>query len=643
MGWYLDRSAQEMKEVHSVDLPVMRRNTMGIRLKVSQKYIDEWADDKRIMPAGNPFEGRWKTSRAPYFRRIMRKCSPQSNAEFIAVMKAGQIGATAAIVENKIGHAIEVYPRHMLVLTATRALAEEWSKKRFGPMVQLCGLNAFVQAPVQKRGGRATGDTTLSKSFRGGGVLFASYGQLDFFRNSSFPVVVFDEFERATKTFEGSLRKLGEVRTSMFENRRKIIMLTTPLELETSKILPAFEEGTQEYVDIKCPHCHDWVTNFTLLDDNFQLKLEYECSDEAGRVVNPKSVGFPCPECGALIRTVDKHYFFQEGNYRWRKTNPDARPKTYSFFMDALLAAIGGVSFETLAQEWVDALRDVDDMRVFINLRGARPFEYNEEAIDTDDIMERAEAYHRATVPNGPLLVTAGCDLHGDRLDVVICGYDRDTTWTIDWIKIPGDPNMSRSGSLRKFVEMMAAKELPGKPKCAFIDMKYKTEEVLKAAKAHPDIFAVGGEDWITGGDSVVEGRTEKFGRRPYIRVNTGLHKDGIVNSLLLEPMEGGYPEGFHHFPIDMERAYYDQLNSEKRIPVYSKRTGKITSWAWREKHTMGNHVFDAHVYSRAARDYQLYRIGHAMKLDNYEEEVWNVLKDPKYVEVLRQSGAFQY
>jgi phage terminase large subunit GpA-like protein len=572
----------------------------------------------------------------------MEKCSPQSNAEFISVMKAGQIGATAAIVENPIAHAMAVAPRHILVLTATKGLAEEWSKKRFGPMVQLCGLEDKVGSPVTKKGVRGTGDTTLSKSFTGGGgVLFASYGQTDFFRSNPFPVVIFDEFERATQNMEGSVRKLGEVRTSMFSNRRKCIYLTTPLELETSKIQPVFDEGTQEYVHIKCPKCKGWIEDFTLLDEAYQIKLEYKCSDPAGRIVDPDSVGFRCPHCEKLIKNHDKHFFFKEGNYKWVKTNPYPRPKTYSFFMDALLAAVGGVDFATLAQEWVDALRDPDDMRGYINLRGARPFEYSEESIDTDEIIERAEAYHRGTVPDGALLVTCGGDLHKDRLDVVVLGFDGDTTWSVEWLKFTGDPNMSRTGSLRKFARAFARKELPGKPKCAFIDMQYMPEQVLKCAETHRDIFAISGEEWINGGDSVVESRTEQFGRRPFIRVNTGLIKGKIINALTLTPFEGEFPEGYQHFPCDYERAYYDELNSEKRVPVYSKKTGKKTGYEWRTRHTMGNHVFDCNVYAWAARDFHLYRIGQKLGLDDYENAVWSVLRDPKSIETLRREGAF--
>lgn len=631
--WFSNRAPHEMREVAAHDMPAMRRSIGGVRLSVPNMDIPTWADQNRKMPPGTPFEGRWKTSRAPYFRRIAQKCSPQSNAEFIAVMKAGQMGATAAVVENTIGHSMAVSPRHMLVLTATKGLAEEWSKKRFGPMVKLSGLSHTV-----------TSDTTMSKSFRGGGVLFASYGQTDFFRNSSFPVVIFDEFERASRSVEGNVRKLGEVRTSMYENRRKIIMITTPLELETSKIQPAFDEGTQEYVDIKCPHCKKWIEDFQLLDAAYQIKLEYDTMDEAGRVVDPETVGFRCShgDCGRLIRTADKYYFFQEGNYRWRKTNPAPRPKSYSFFIDALIAADGGVSFETLAQEWVDALRDPDDMRAYINLRGGRPFEYSEERVDTDDLEARAEAYERGTTPDGALLVTCGGDLHKDRLDVVVVGFDGDTSWSIDWLKFTGDPSMGRTGSLRKFADAFSKRQVPGNPKCAFIDMKYMGDQVLKCAASHRDIFAVGGEQWITGGDSIVESRTEQFGRLPFIRVNTGLYKGWITDSMGVFPTEDGYPEGYMHFPGNYERPFYDQLNSEKRVPEYSKKTGALLKHVWRPFHTMGNHVFDCTVYAWAARDYQLLRIGRVLKLSDYKTDVWAALRDPSHIEVMRQAGAFR-
>lgn len=633
----------QLEDIFEHDLAGFEAIIDSIKFSKPRISIPEWAEKSRIMPPGTPFAGKWENGRAPYHTEIAWHCSPQSSTEVIVYIKPAQIGGTASTAENKIGHAIEIDPQHILYVTATKELAEEWSKKRIGPLIELCGLSEYIRAPNQKSGGKATGDTTLSKSFHGGSVLFASYNQAAMMRSSSFQCVVFDEIDAAPESvgIEGDARKLGEVRTSMFERRKKIIILSTPLDKSTSKVWKAFLEGDMCYYWMPCPHCDEMI-HMRLLDEGMKINLEFDYKNKEKNVIDESSVGYPCPECGALIKTHHKEKMFASERCDWRATNDDPMPRTKSFFTDALYAAVGGVSFETIAQEWAKAIGNPADMRAFINLRGAMPYEDMGDGATDEQVLSKCGGYKRGEVPSDAILVTCGCDLHGDRLDVVIKGYNGRTNWTIDWRQYLGDPTMNDGGSLDQFARDFAAGVLPGKPKCAFIDDGYEPDQVIKCAETHPDIFAVKGEKWINGGAVFAESTMKKFDGAKYIRVNTGVLKGYIMRSLQMEPFAEGFPDGFPHFPTNIPKAFVEQLNSERRIPVYNEKTGQIRAWEWKEFHSKGNHVLDCSVYADAACEYQVYRISQLFSIDEgYRDIVWECLRDPSKVDLLAQGGAF--
>lgn len=635
---------QELKKCKEFDVPKLVSLSSSVKIFKPRRDIPEWAEQKRTMPPGTPFEGKWRNDRAPFWKEIAYHCSSSSPTECVAILKAGQIGATANIAENKMGNAIEDDPQAILYITATTTAAKEWSQKRFGPLMDSCGLTDMV-SPIGEtsKKSRSGGDTTLSKSFKNGAfVLFASYNQEAMLRVNSFRTVIFDELDAAPITggVEGSVRKRAAVRTSMFEGRQKMIFLSTPLDKSTSRIWDVFSEGDQCYCWMHCPHCGEMI-NMRLLDDAMKINLVFDFKSEDERIIDPKTVGYPCDHCGTLIKTHDKYEMFKNG-YEFRPTNENPKPKSKSFFVDVLYAAIGGVSFERLAQEWVDAQGDPDDFRAYINLRGGLPYEDTAEGVTDEQIMSKVGGYKRGEKAEDAILVTCGGDLHGDRLDVVIKGYNGKTNWTIDWMQFLGDPTMNDGGSLHQFAKAFSSGKIPGSPKCAFLDSGYEPAQVLKCAETHPDIFAVGGEKWIRGGAVFAESVMKKFNGAAYIRVNTGVLKGYIMHSLRMERIGEDYPEGYSHFPANMPKAFFDQLNSERRVPIYKTGSKKIQGWEWKERHTKGNHVLDCTVYADAACHYQIYRISQYISIDEgYVDIVWECLRDPDKIDALAQSGAF--
>ncbi|HHK4469869.1 TPA: terminase gpA endonuclease subunit, partial [Pseudomonas aeruginosa] len=58
-----------------------------------------------------------------------------------------------------------------------------------------------------------------------------------------------------------------------------------------------------------------------------------------------------------------------------------------------------------------------------------------------EELVKRAEAYGEWTAPAGVLLATAGVDVQGDRLAVIVVGWGRgEESWRLFWNELRGNP-----------------------------------------------------------------------------------------------------------------------------------------------------------------------------------------------------------
>ena len=107
--------------------------------------LDEWCDSYRILPrSGSSESGKWRTSRTPYLREIMKCLSPQSRYKEIAVLKGHQLGFTEMGL-GWIMYTIDLMPGPFLALQPTEANAIRWVKQRVNPSKVL-----YTSTPVLK-------------------------------------------------------------------------------------------------------------------------------------------------------------------------------------------------------------------------------------------------------------------------------------------------------------------------------------------------------------------------------------------------------------------------------------------------------------------------------------------------------------
>ena len=87
--------------------------------------------------------------------------------------------------------------------------------------------------------------------------------------------------------------------------------------------------------------------------------------------------------------------------------------------------------------------------------------------------------------------------------------------------------------------------------------------------------------------------------------------------------------------------SYFDQLNSESKVAIEDKNTKKIKGFKWMPKHSKGNHALDCHVYAKCALYYWFYIMAEKLEitdLGDYEDIVWDCLRDPDNIDLLLQA-----
>lgn len=585
--------------------------------------IPEFSEKFRIFGQSTPFPGPHRFSRSPYAYEIAKELSPQSPTEFLNVEKAAQMGLTANTTESLILYKIAQDPGPVLIMCPNEEFIKKWDESRIMPAIESSGLKEKLKATYTKssqHGGK--GDAMGRKSWPGGRLDLISFAQVNQLRNQSYSHLVFEDAEERVSAIkkgmeQGDFKKIAIARTMAYTGRRKILDISTPLLLQGSAIHQAFLEGDQRYYYIECPICHHPQR---LIWKN----LKYE-KDSNNKVI-PESVHYECEKNKCKILEIYKPDFLlcEElgGRAKWIPHNAEkAKPKTKSWQISALYAGLGMITWPELAQEWLDAQGNPEELQAFINLRLGEPFSDYSDAPPAETLHLLKGTYKRGQIPQGengsPIIAFLGCDIQQgnmrdgkylpgkeQRIEAYLWGFGLNRrSWLIDKYVIPGDVTDFRSGAFATLRTMIINKIFPIQPLKIFIDSRYQTDEVRKFCDRSSNIYPIMGESSLKRG---YFNRVELPGFRSadgaplsMYELNTNPIKRRIYNAMALkrDPATGAYPDGFMMFPSDLEHTVFEQLTSERPVP--KEKNGKIVGYAW-EAHG-ANEALDCTAYCHEA------------------------------------------
>ncbi|MDP1628847.1 phage terminase large subunit family protein [Parvibaculum sp.] len=613
----LDLADFERRSAELADELLFEASAPPVRLD-----LVEWSQANVRVPDG-PREGQlFDLTLTPYLEPILRRLSPEHPALRIYVRKSAQLGYTTALIAWMLAIIAHIGGRAMVVMP-TLAAAGDFNEDKFQPALDACDDANSRVAPQRSRSGE--GSKAKYKKFPGGSVRLTGANSSADLSSKTIKWIACDEVDRFPKDLDGQGSPMGMIDARQFAfiataDFKKLVGGTPTIE-GSSEIDDGFERGSQCYWEVPCPHCGE----FQDLEWE-QLKWKEEWPHEAE---------IECACCGERIGHHEKERMVRAGRES-QPRNPGAG-KDWSYSLNALYSPF--VTWDAFVAAYLEAKNDPLTLMVWTNLWRGRSFKLKGEAPGWRDLMERAQRVKvslKGEIPDWVLFLTAGVDVQGNRIEIVIYGWGLGKTRVaIDHIVIEGDPNdlviwgrlteiwmaeyRTKSGSVR-FIEMLAidAGYLP--------DMVHNWVRGKESnVRGRPRAMAIRGTprvtNWILGGATktsfTLPGQTKR-GTVMSWWVGSHIGKASFYGFLGLQgPNDAGqYPPGFVHFAADLPETFFQQATAETLKPV-KKKNGTV-DYQWQLPSGKRNEVLDCSVYAHAAAI--------ALGMDRMTPQQWDAL-----------------
>jgi len=566
--------------------------------------VSQWADENRVLPATSAEPGRWRTTRVPYTKRIMDVLGDEVTRE-VVLAKSAQTAGTS-IGENYIGFVIDQSPSALLTVWPTEKALRAWSTKRLAPLL---ADTACLNAKFPRSGRRDSKDSIASKEFPGGYIQALTAKSTADLRSHSSRRAIAEEVDE----WEGDVGEQGDPlqllrrRMITFWNS-KFFMVSTPTLAGFSRIWSELETSTWEEYWVPCPHCSTmqtlrWKDGDQDKYEAGQYRLVWEKA-KTGELI-PGTCCYVCENCAAYIEERHKSWMLERGE--WRPRFP-GRAKI-GFHINTIYSPL--CSWDDIVGAFQSAVKNPAEMKTFVNTMLGLPYAESGEKVDAHFLSQRTEHY-AGQVPKGVGLLTAGVDVQGDRLELLVYGWGAgEESWMIAWEQLDGDP-----GSDQVWRDLDARLLAIWRHECgahvrisaACVDAGYQTKKVhdFCDARSSRKIIATVGRDGR--GRKLIQAPTPQKYRRSnkkkpthVIGIDSG--KDLLYSRLrLVKPDLGApAPPGFIHFPEETEETFFDQLTAEQLQTQYHKgRPSRV----WVKPKDRRNEALDLTILAMAALAY---------------------------------------
>lgn len=549
------------------------QKTMGLLAPPPELKISDWADQyRRLSSEASSEAGQWSTNRAEYQRGIMDAIS-DDKIEQVVVMSSAQIGKTEMIL-NLIGFHIDREPCPILVVQPTQDMAATFSRDRVAPMLR---DTACLSKKIKDPRSRDSGNTLYSKQFDGGHVTFIGSNSASGLASRPIRLVLFDEVDRYQVTSEGDAIELAKKRATTFWNK-KFVAVSTPTNKGSSRIEAMFENSDKREYYVPCGDCGEYQT---LRWSSVQWEQDA-----------PETACYVCEHCGSVWDDAARFRAIRKGE--WRATAPFVG--TAGFRLSALYSP--WVSLEAGVRDFLQAKKLPETLRVFVNTFLGETWEEAGDRVSELEISTHREDYG-GKVPDDVVILTAGCDVQDDRLEIEVMGSCRDSeTYSIEFHTIYGDPSSANVWSeldayIRQSWERHDGKKLFIKS-TAIDSGGHHTQAVYKFCKPRLSqrVFAIKG---VGGEGKPMVGRpsTNNNLKCKLFPIGVDTIKEMVYSHLKIKEQGAGYC----HFPNTYPDEYFLQLTAEKVVKKFHKGFHR-REWV---KVRARNEALDCRVYAIAA------------------------------------------
>lgn len=553
-----------------------------------RQKVSEWAEASRILSSeSSASPGKWHNATAPYLAGIMDALN-NPLVERIVVMSSSQIGKSEVLL-NMLGYVIENDPGPCLMVQPTTLMAEAFVKDRVLPMARDCpSLHGKLE--LERKAAKLIQDTILHRSFPGGHITVAGANSPASLASRPVRFLFLDEVDR----FPSFLRQEGDVvslalkRTTAFYNR-KIVMTSTPTVKGASRIEQEWGKSNKQYYFVPCPNCQHWQRlQFGGETEDFGLKWHKD---------DPESCWYECEGCHEAIAASDRGVMLARGEWRATASSP-----IYGFHINELSSPF--VSWAEMVRDFLSSKGSPETLRTFVNLALGESWSLDLEAVDDQKIALRAENYDG--LPEKVLVVTAGVDIQGDRIEGEFVGWGKNReSWGIERFVIPGDPSQHQVwDQLDVILKKTWAHPAGGAVglSAACVDSGFLADQVYRFTQPRfgRRIFAIKG---VSGAgralvNKPLSARTLLSRKIKVFPVSVDAGKDVLFAHLAIGQEDAG--DGpYMHFPLAYGPEFYEQLTAEKAVIRHKSGVGVRTYVKIRQR----NEALDIRVYAMAALD----------------------------------------
>lgn len=515
------------------------------------------------------------TDRAPYQRGMMDAVNEPGVAE-VVFMTSSQVGKTE-IINNIIGYFAHQDPSPILLIQPTLDMAETWSKDRLAPMIR--DTDVLIELFKDPRS-RDSNNTLLHKKFPGGHITMAGANSPSSLASRPVRIVLLDEEDRYPHSAgtEGDPGSLAQKRTTTFWNRL-LVTASTPTNEGESKIASRYQQSDMRKYYVPCPECGTFQVLFWA-----QVKFDK---------LKPESTHYECEHCQAKLQESDKIWMLARGEWR----------------AEAAFNGIAGFHISELYSPWVKwsdmvagfmkAKRLPETLKVWVNTSLGETWKEATEGIDPNGLLKRKENWGRIA-PDGAIVITAGVDVQGDRLETEIIGWGiGQESWSLQYHVLHGDPAQPKVWEDLDAVLNQTIKTADGRTlavACMCVDTGgHHTQKVYEFCKnrEHQRVYA------IKGASQIGKPLVSKFSKANKLRVKLFSIGTDTAKQMIYSRLKIHQPgPGYCHFPAEYPEEYFKQLTSER---IQTRFVNGHPTRVWVIPKGRRNEALDCRVYGLAA------------------------------------------
>ena len=579
--------------------------------------------------------GEFKLYYAPYLHGIFAAFDDPEYPE-VYCMKAAQVAWTTALIAY-ICKRIDCMASAIIGMFAGEGAARDFSDEKLVPIIK---ETPRLQAKVDVSTSRKTGNRALHKNFPGGFLKLISSNAIRSVKSTPAKFVFVEEPDDANENVkeQGDSVLLLWERTKRQRNYKRVLG-GTPSVKGFSRVEAFLAKSDKRVLPVECHEC----------GESHVLDFDHVVCDQAdeewhhiyGRALPDTSV-YVCPYCGCtwddfqrkenIRNTVQKAMDAGDPLCGWVKT---AEVPGVAGFMELgeVYTCLPGAGMAQLMRDYLEAEHKAasgqENARiVFVNSKRGRPYEYEDDRDNAEELRERAEQdpdsqHEEKTVPAKGLLLTCGIDVQHDRVELALRVWGREEeSWGVFYGAVYADVSCTdkndavwenldsvvfapfkHGGGGNIFASAISIDSSDGTTSDAVYhwvrtrQKKHPNRLIMAikgASSGDPEVFATPTRKSVDHRNPKKATKADRHGVKVFI-VGTNKAKDWLASHMKLT----GRGAGRFHYYKGVRADYFEQMCSEVKIPS-SRNPNKKT---WQLKTGKRCEAWDCEVYAlHAAR-----------------------------------------